>query len=768
SQNVNRLLERIQSAKKEPEPPAGESKPADLSAIRVDLAALVGARIRFIDLGAAQRRELEVNQLNVKVRDLRAGQPLVVWLNAAVFAAQENLAVELHAAPLPPSLVPTPVQVSIKAKGIDLSPLGPFLGKDVGLEKGTLDADWSADLGAAVPGGAGPTRLKGTVRASGLRFAGAEVSKPLDVAVDTDVKGDVEAGDLQLDRLDVAVGPVVARGKGEVKGLTSETPSVKGLEISIPRLDPAELGGYVPAVRKALGGQAAGPASLSVRASGTAASQAVDVDADLTGMRLDVPKQLSKAAGAPMKLSATVSGAQRALKFKADANLLGVDLRPGGDVNKPPGQPLAVSARGTFAKKAGETHVVVDALKVDILQQQVSGTAKVDLAGKTTQVSAKLESPKLDLDQLLYDEPAPPGEKTAAAPPAPPKDPHRFDGLRIDAAVKAGSLRVEKTDLENVNLEMSMVDDAVTIKKLTAGAYGGQVVADGTSIKLGPAQRPFHAALKVRDVDVARAAASHTDKKFLAGKFSGDVAVDGVGTKVTALSQTMEGSAGGSLNDGKLLGVDVMSAASGPLAKALPFAGQALQNANLTDLGKELPFSVTVDHGVAKLKNPISFTRPEGNLSLQGGVHLDGELDLAGLLNLSPEAVSKITRGKVVPKEPFPLPLKITGPAWKPNVAIVDLKTPVAALVKLAAGAAASRLLGERGKQIVDMVSGGQEKVQEKVQEEAAAKQKELEARAAEEKAKAEAAAREEAEKAKKRLEDEAKKRLQNLFGPGK
>src|SRR4051812_30167121 len=80
SQNVNRLLEKISEGNaKEPAPakPEEPSKPTDLSAVRVDLAAVENARIRFIDLGGDRRRELEVNQLDVKVRDLRAGRPLV-------------------------------------------------------------------------------------------------------------------------------------------------------------------------------------------------------------------------------------------------------------------------------------------------------------------------------------------------------------------------------------------------------------------------------------------------------------------------------------------------------------------------------------------------------------------------------------------------------------------------------------------------------------------------------------------------------------------
>jgi AsmA protein len=332
--------------------------------------------------------------------------------------------------------------------------------------------------------------------------------------------------------------------------------------------------------------------------------------------------------------------------------------------------------------------------------------------------------------------------------------------MRVDATVKVGWLHVEDMELQNVRLEASMVDDALTIKKLQTGFYGGEVAAEETSIHLGPpaAQRPFHANLKIRGVDVERAMASQTEKKFLAGRFTGDVTVDGVGTKLTALSQTLGGNVGGELADGKLLGVDLLASASALLAKALPFAAQALQGANLTELGKELPFSIAIDHGVAQLKRPLSFTRPQGSISLEGGARLDGNLDLAGTLNLAPETISKITKGKIVPREPFPLPLKITGPAWKPTVSIADLQTPVRALVKLAATEAAGKFLGDKfgdkGKQVADIVTGGEDKAKQ-----------ELETRAQEEKAKAEAAAREEAEKAKKRLEEEAKKKLQNLFG---
>jgi AsmA protein len=772
SQNVSRLLERIQAgaADEKPEPTSPEP-PRDLSAIRVDRAALTDARVRFIDLAAASRRELAISDLDVEVKDLRAGQPLEVTLKAAVFAAAQNLDVRLQAAPLPPTLVPVPERLALKADAIDLAPLGPFLGRSVGLEKGTLDADWSAELGGAVPGGSGPTRLSGTVKVDGLRFAGAEVSRALDVVVDTDVKGDVAAGDLSLDRLRVEAGPLRVHGKGRVKGLMSETPAVEGLEILIPSLDPAALAEYVPALRRALAGRAAGPASIAIRGSGTAAAQAIRLEADLTPMRLAVPEELTKAAGAPLTVSAVLSGSasgKRALRFQVDADLGGVDLRPGDIVNKAPGQAMTVAARGTSASRGGATQVEVDSLAVRLLDQRLSGTAGLELKGDVTAFRAALESPRLDLDQLLHEAPAP---ATPAPTPAPPrvKDPHRFDGLRGDVQLKVAALRVEKVDLQDVVLDLKMVDDAITLQRLTCGLYGGQVVADGTSIKLGPAQRPFTATVQLRDVDVARLIASRSDRKILSGKLSADVAVQGVGTRMSGLSQTLAGTVGGNLQDGRLLGADIFAGATAILARALPFAARGLEGQGITDLGDTLPFSVTVEQGIARLKRPISITRPLAALSVDGGVRLDGTLEMAGTLSLPPEAVAKISGGKVTPKESIPVPIQITGPAWKPDVSVVDLQTPVKVIARYAAAEVAGRALGEKGKQVADILTGGEERLKE----EAAARQKELEARAAEEAAKAEALARQKAEEARrrleeearKRLEEEAKKRLKGLFG---
>jgi AsmA protein len=343
--NVERLqdgttnLERFQKKlaetgeQKAKEEPAKDQKESDLSAIRVDHAALRDAKIAFIDKATPGAKELAVQHLDLTVNDLRAGKPLEILLKAAVLAEQQNLELKVKTAPLPATLKPTPTSLVLRVNPpIDIGPLGPFAGKDVGLQSGTLDADFDAQMGAAAPGGSGPTTVKGTIKLAGLHFAGAEGGKKLDVTLDADVKGDATAGDMQIDKLRLDLGPAGITGKGRAKGLKTPTPSVEGLEIVSHDLDPARLAAYYPPLRKSLGNMLQGPIGVTVRGTGTQATQALELRVDLTPVKMNVPEQMTKAAGAPMTLVAHAKGAAASggpLRFDAKVDLSGADLRPG-------------------------------------------------------------------------------------------------------------------------------------------------------------------------------------------------------------------------------------------------------------------------------------------------------------------------------------------------------------------------------------------------------------------------------------------------------
>src|SRR6266849_4589314 len=272
-------------------PAAGEGLPL-AQVKRVDVrAALRDARIALVDRSGRAQRELAIQHLDVTLDDLRAGKPLDAAVTAAVFAAQKNFELRLHAAPLPPTLVPPPERVILKIKPIDLSPLAPFVPEEVGLQAGRFDADFEARLGAAVPGGKGPTTIQGAVHALGLKFAGAEGGKALDVVLDTDVKGDAEKGDVQISKLRLDLGPAGITGQGRASGLNTPTPRIEGLEIRSHDLEPARLAAYYPPLAKQLKGQVMGPIGLLVHASGTQAAQALEVRIDLTPVKLVLPQR---------------------------------------------------------------------------------------------------------------------------------------------------------------------------------------------------------------------------------------------------------------------------------------------------------------------------------------------------------------------------------------------------------------------------------------------------------------------------------------------
>src|SRR4051812_29518768 len=111
--NIERLpdgttnLERFQqklaetSEQKPKQEPAQPQKESDLSAVRVDHAALRDAKIAFIDKATRGAKELAVQHLDLTVNDLRAGKPLEILLKAAVLAEQQNLELRVKTAPLP-------------------------------------------------------------------------------------------------------------------------------------------------------------------------------------------------------------------------------------------------------------------------------------------------------------------------------------------------------------------------------------------------------------------------------------------------------------------------------------------------------------------------------------------------------------------------------------------------------------------------------------------------------------------------------------------
>jgi AsmA protein len=731
--NLQHFQEKLAAQPKKAEEPAAE-KQSDLSFLRVDHAELSEGKVAFVDKGGGGK-ELAIRHLDLTVNDLRAGKPLEIVLKAAVLTEKQNLELRAKAAPLPDTLIPTLESVVLRIDPpVDLGPLGPFAGKEVGLRGGTLDADFDARLGAAVPGGSGPTSVKGTVKLAALDFK--EAGKKLDVTLDTDLKGDASKGDVEVDKLELEIGPAGLSGHGRASGLTSPSPHVEGLSIVSHDLDPAKLAEYYPPLKKMLAPDTiAGPVGVALSASGTQAAQALELKVDLTPVKLVVLGQLSKAVGAPMTLVAHVKGAAASggpIRFDAKLDLAGVDLRPGKSVDKAPGQRLDLMVEGARSTNKSSTDpeqkIELANLKAHILDDELQGTGWVEIRGvgakKTTRFELQLLSSGLNLDKMLI-----PTTKKEEKP----LDPAMFAGLSGHARVKIDKLTMKKQTVTDIVADISVKEDEVKVNTAKLKAFGGTVSADGSELKLAHPKEPFHAITKLDGVDLSNLIAMGTEHKLLAGKFNGTIDLKGGGQEMKDLAETLAGVLDGHILDGVFYGRDLVASVSGPLARSLPFglAGKEGQGGT-TGLGKDLPFGVTLANGVAKLKNPIKVTRPEAELTFSGGMRIDGTLDLPGTVSLAPQTIAAITGGKVKPSQSIPVNLKLTGPAWSPSVTDLDLRPAVAQIVKDGSAALLGRALG------VD-TSKAQAAGQQKAADEAA--------------------------KAQQKLEEEAKNRLKGLFG---
>ncbi|HTO98121.1 MAG TPA: AsmA-like C-terminal region-containing protein [Myxococcales bacterium] len=680
---------------KQAQPGAQPAPPA----VEVGRAAVEDARFSFLDRTVPGAKELFVDHFDAEVRDLAVGKPLELVVKAAVLADRQNLELRVKAAPLPPSLVPVPEQVTLQVQPIDLTPLAPFLPKSVGLQGGRFQADLKAALGSAVPGGRGPSKILGGFKATQLAFAGQAGGKRLDASLDADVTADPKAGDLDLRKLELVIGPAALSGHGRATGLLGDSPRVEGLEITSRGLDPAALTEYYPPLRTQMGGAVvAGPVGITVRGQGTATAQRVELRVDLTPVRIEVPHQVAKAAGGPLLLTATADAAQGGGRVGFDGNLDlgGVDLRPGGAVAKKPGDPLAVKVAGAYRRSGDAQEVTISQLLVNVLGDPLVGKGQVKVAGagksRTTRFDAELSGDRLDLDRLLLETPAAKPQPKPAEKPAQP-GPGAFAGLSGEARLRLGLLRIKKTEARNVLATIKVQEDTVTLDQAQLQAFGGTVSAAGTLVRLAHPQEPFKVVTKMKGVEAAQALGLFTSQKVLSGALDMDLELNGPGLGKVDLLKAITGAIEGDLRGGAFHGKDLIASVAAPLAGKLPFAKKVSEGGS-TSLGKDLPFAVKVANGVAQLTKPIKFDTGQGEVQLGGGVGLDGTLQMPATVALAPDVIARITGGRIKPSEPVPLSFRLAGPATSPRLDGLDVNAAAKALGAQAATGALGKALG--------------------------------------------------------------------------
>jgi AsmA protein len=757
-------FQRLSGATDRDPPPAGsategEQAPLDLSRVRVDHAALLDARVALLDQ-AAGGAELLVEDLDLVVDGFAAGQPLTLVLKAGLLSRTQNLVLEVHAPPLPPTLIPAPDLITLKVEPIDLAPLAAFSAPQAGFQGGRFSADLAVALGAAVLGGSGPTTVRGGFKATALRFAGQQGGKALDVSLDADLAADARQGDLDIARLRLSFGPAALEGKGKVTGLRSERPRIEGLRVVSRDLDLAALAAYYPPLTALLGGTAAGPIGLSVQAAGTAEQPVVELRADLTPVRLDLAGRLRKAPGGPLSFSGRLSaGAGGALRFELQGDLTGLDLRPGGALAKKPGDRFTLAASGSTTSAGESRRLEVASFTMALLDLNLKAHGTVDQAPRSTRFDVAVAVDRLDVDRLLLPEsPAPPGR--APAPAGQAQAPAEARGGRSPAAGLAGTFLLQlgeatagKQRVSDLHARVVVKEDRVTLEEGRLGIWSGVLDLAGSQVRLGPPDRPFELAARVQRVQLGALLAAFTDQKVAEARLDAEVRLSGRGEGTDAILKALDGTVDGTLLDGVFHGKDLVAAAMEPVVTAAPWLGGRVTRGGSTSLGKAVPFSLRIQAGRAVLQRPIGVVDRGSTLTLQGSFSFDGELDLPATLSLAPVRVSELTGGRARLDSPLPISFTLAGKAWNPRLAGLDVKPAVAVLAKALGARAIGKALGlEAG--------GPQAEAPGAVEAGAPAKD-----RLDEDAAAAKKRAQDETDAARKKLERDASKALKRILG---
>jgi AsmA protein len=739
--NLEQLSQAMAKGTPEPSQPASEAgeKPADLSSVHVEHAALLDGRIAFVDDGAGGK-ELAVEAIELEVNGLAAGRPLELLLRAGLLSPKQNLEVRVHAPPLPQSLVPSPDRVTLRVEPVDLTPLAPFAPASAGFRGGGFSADLEVALGAAVPGGEGPTTVRGGFSATALRFAGQEGGRALDVRLDADLVADAKKGDLSIAKLLLAFGPATLEGKGKVTGLLSESPRIDGLRIVSRDLDLAALVPYYPPLATLIGGTVAGPIALSVAAAGTSARPVVELRVDLTAVRISMPKQLEKAPGGKLLLTARVHGGPAgALRFDAEGDLTGLDLRPGGSIAKKSGDRLTFARAATRSVAGPSQKVELSSFTLALLDTNLTARGSTEWSPRSTRFDVDVELDRVNVDRLLIPSPskdkkshAPkPGSKRAGGPAS------GYAGLSGRAALRIGELLVEKQRMTDVRVTVSVKEDELTVQEGRLGLWDGLVSVTGSKARLAPADQPFELAARVEHAEVGGALAAFTDKKILTGKLDAEVKLSGKGETSDQILEALDGTIDGRLVDGLFHGKDLVAGVGEPIAKAIPALGGKFTRGGKTSLGKAVPVSLRIRNGGAQLQKPLEFEERGASTKVQGSFAFDGELDMPTTLTLSPGAVSELTGGRAKVDAPLPFSFRLAGKAWSPRLAGLDVAPAVRIIGEQVGAALLGKALGLPGTP------------------QAAAKEKAAEVKEQ---------AKEKAQDAAKKLEKDARKQLKGLF----
>ncbi|HEX6838082.1 MAG TPA: AsmA-like C-terminal region-containing protein, partial [Polyangia bacterium] len=705
--NVDEVADhwRASAPSAEPARPMSERTRRMIEGARLREARIEDGHVRFVDRLAAGRA-VDVGNIQLTLTDVGLQRRPSVELHAAVLSAQPNLALRarLGAAGSLDRLPPPVESARLQLSRTDLGPLMPIVGRFVaGLEAGVasadLDAQWT-DV-AVVKGGAELRRA---------RFAGGA---PFDATLTVDAGGDARTDDLDVRRLELAVGDMALVAHGGLRSL-AEQPRFEGFALESRNLDFDDVRRLYPRLDRRLGATLHGPVQLRANASAQRFSALVD----LTAASIDAPGRFDKPRGMIWRIDAnghadkrviavdalTLQAARQTLRARGTVRV--GDKHPPLDVYASTDglslaavaplvpalaraglPPMVVSTSAHLSGRAGLPDTMaldVDRLTIAARRSDLSASGKVRGFARP-QLDVTVRSSYLDTADLMptsaTGQPAPRGQPAPHG--APPTALARLGG-RASVSVARGV--ASGIPFDGLHAVVTMRDGVVRADRLDIGAWGGRVFADGSDYDV--ARGPFHVTGRANGVDVEQLLERIGGaRQILAGRLTAQLDVRGRGTTPAELERSLTGTLDGTVGDARLLAFNLDELLGSQLVRALPLPIPMQRLANVTSLGT-LRGRVRFADGAIILDQPLTATTPEGPLALAGRFFFDGRLDLTGTLQLSPAATSALFADRIRPSEPLPLSLRLSGNIHRPTLGIANLADVGKVLVRGAVGGA--------------------------------------------------------------------------------
>ena len=454
-----------------------------------------------------------------------------------------------------------------------------------------------------------------------------------------------------------------------------------------------------------------GSAALTADVKSTPASASVRADLDLTGAKLRVPGSVDKDRGVPMRMRLQAERTARLLVIKqGELELPGGTIRVNGKADLAGNQldvkiPLVdldlsklssvlpalrqgamggfLDSRIKFAaaadgnpNKLSTVHAKVDPLEMYVAGGNIKGSADVVGVDEPKKITFDFRADRVDLDRLLPDK----GGESEAQPErksAPWTPPRLLRKLEMNGRVQVDSGKYKGSQLRDFLLEVTMSGGKLLIKTLRASALGGSVMASGSTVDFNTTKPKFALRAKLDKIEVSDVLALKSGgdlSRKLSGKGSMDLSADGQGLEWADIAPKVSGLLGLGITSGKLETAGLGGAVVAPLLARLPNVGNTAASVlSSKDLSmKDLAASLRIQDGKLNTTTPIKLTTEQGALNLTGSIGLDKSLALLGNLDLSPQAVSAATGGKIVPDVPVPVALRIGGTLSNPQFSLAD------------------------------------------------------------------------------------------------